>query len=112
MQNTSEVVLVLTTFPDQATATNMATDLLANKLAACVNVISGITSHYHWAGKLETSQEFQLIIKTAKDLIPDLERQITKNHPYECPEILVLPISQGSTQYLEWMMSSLKPECQ
>jgi len=78
--------------------------LLVDKhLAACVQVIGPITSTYRWKGKVETAREWLCLAKTRKSLYARVESTIRRNHPYEVPEILALPVSAGSTSYLAWL---------
>ena len=94
---------VLTTVPTIFKARQLAGLLISQKSAACVQILPGIESHYHWKGKKETSKEVLLIIKTSASLYKALEKAILKYHPYEVPEIVCLPITQGSKSYLDWI---------
>lgn len=95
--------VIFCTCPDKNSATSIAHKLVKDKVAACVNIIPGIESVYTWQNKLETSQEYLLLIKTTKNAFIKLEAIIKKEHPYECPEIISLPIQQGSSTYLQWL---------
>ena len=75
------------------------------KLAACVNVLPGVTSIYSWKGKVEEDSEVLMIIKTRKELLPALTREIKAKHPYEVPEVLALPAIGGSDSYLRWVIA-------
>ena len=99
----SDILLVLCTCPDRRTALDLATPLVEQGLAACVNIGSPITSVYRWQGSIERDQEYQLFIKTTAARYPDLERAIRAQHPYELPEIIAVPIEQGLTGYLQWV---------
>jgi periplasmic divalent cation tolerance protein len=77
--------------------------LVSGRLAACVQILSGLESHYCWRGKKETSREVLLIIKTRSSSYKRLEKVLLKNHPYEVPEIICLPITKGSKSYLNWI---------
>jgi len=81
----------------------MAGLLVSKRLAACVQILPGLESHYRWKGKQEASKEVLLIIKTRTSLYKPLEKAILKHHPYEVPEILCLPITRGSKSYLNWI---------
>jgi len=94
---------VLSTVPDIKKARQLAGLLVSRRLAACVQVLPGLESHYRWRGKKETSREVLLLIKTRASLYKKLETAILKNHPYEVPEILCLPITRGSKPYLDWV---------
>ena len=69
------------------------------RLAACVNVLPGVRSFYHWKGEIESSQEFLLLVKTSRDLFPALRTEIERLHPYELPEVIALPVVAGSDNY-------------
>lgn len=95
--------LVLCTCPDQDSAQTIAEHLIDQKLAACVNMLPGITSIYSWQGKRESAQELLLVIKTTKAVYGTLEKTITKLHPYELPEIIAVNIENGNAGYLNWI---------
>lgn len=95
--------LVLCTCPDQATAQNIAEQLVDKKLAACVNILPGVTSVYPWQGKRETTQEYLLLIKTTNEVYEMLEQTLTDLHPYELPEIIAVSVERGSAAYLGWI---------
>lgn len=100
-------IIALNTCPDEQTASNIASKLVENRLAACVNIIPAIKSVYRWQGKTEQDNEVLLIIKTRKDVFSRLETLIRENHPYELPEIVAVPIDTGLKEYLIWMDESL-----
>lgn len=95
--------LVLCTAPDADVAARLARGVVEAKLAACVNVIGGVRSYYVWKGELSDDSEVQLVIKTRKTHLAALEAHLFEHHPYEVPEILALPIAQGSRSYLAWL---------
>ena len=102
--------LVLCTCPDQATAQNIAEHLIDRQLAACVNILPGITSIYQWQGKRESSQEHMLLIKTTNAAYDILEQTLSDLHPYELPEIIAVPIARGSDAYLDWINQQVAPQ--
>ena len=105
-----EKVVVLVTCGSAGEADGIARALVGSRLAACVNVLeSGVRSVYHWKGKIENAREFLLLIKTARKLVPALRWQIEKLHSYELPEVIALPIVDGSPAYLAWLNECLKP---
>lgn len=75
--------------------------------AACVNVIDGIRSIYHWKGEIETDEEALLIVKTTAPRVPELEALLTEIHPYDVHELICLPIEAGSPGYLDWIAESV-----
>ena len=99
----SEFCLVLSTCPNQESAESIAMKLVENKLAACVNIVPGLTSVYEWQGKIETSQEHLLIVKTKSAAFQAVETAILDRHPYELPEIIAVSITQGLAGYLHWI---------
>ena len=99
----NHVMLCLTTAPDAATAKSLAQGLLQAKLAACVSTLPGVESTYWWEGKLETSAEFLLLIKTTSAQVESLKSFISTHHPYDTPELLCLPIADGLEKYLNWV---------
>lgn len=95
--------VVLCTCPDEASAQMMAKSLAEEQLAACTNIIPNIHSFFYWEQSLDTAHECLLVIKTTMARYLDLEAKINAMHPYECPEIIALPIIQGAAGYLRWM---------
>ncbi len=106
--NKSRLQIVLCTCPDSETANNIATALVEEGLAACVNIQPSMTSVYRWKGKIETANESQLIIKSPVEHYADIEKRIVELHPYELPEIIVVPIVAGLEPYLAWLSSPEK----
>ena len=101
----TDCVLVLTTFPVDGAET-LAVALVEERLAACVNVLEPMRSIYRWKGRVETSVERQVIIKTAAAKVAALEVRVKELHPYDLPEFIVLGIDSGSHAYLAWLGES------
>ncbi len=99
--------LVLSTCPDRQSADAIASRLVEDGLAACVNIIPGLRSVYMWQGKVEHSNELLLLIKTRVHCYGRLEEVIRRRHPYELPEIVSVPIETGLTEYLSWIDASV-----
>ncbi|BCX80668.1 periplasmic divalent cation tolerance protein [Methylomarinovum caldicuralii] len=99
--------IVLCTCPDPDTATGLARRLVEARLAACVNVVPGLTSVYAWQGRIETDHEVLLLAKTRADRFEALADYLRRHHPYELPEIVAVPIEQGDSPYLQWIDSWL-----
>ncbi len=97
------LILVLTTLPERFAAEALARQLLEARLAACIHVGATLRSLYHWRGEIETAEETSLTIKTRATLYAPLEAAILARHPYELPEIIVVPISHGLPAYLQWI---------
>ncbi len=101
--------LVLTTIGNEQDAHDLAQQLVNQGLAACVNVLPRMRSYYKWKGKPEQGDEHQLVIKARAEQVETLIDTIAANHPYELPEILVVPIAGGLTAYLNWITESVYP---
>ena len=96
-------LLVLTNLPDAASARALAEHIVSARLAACVNILAPCRSLYRWQGKVEDAEEVPLLIKTSAERYPELEAAIRARHPYELPEIVAVPLSQGLPAYLDWI---------
>ena len=103
MKSAREFAAVLVTAPDLNTARRLAKSALAARLIACANLVPRIESHYWWRGKLEHGSEVLLILKTTRQSLGKLERLIVREHPYDTPEFIVLPLSAGTKRYLDWL---------
>jgi uncharacterized protein involved in tolerance to divalent cations len=99
--------LVLTTTGSSEEAQRIASALVEQRLAACVNIISGVESVYRWQGKIDVTRECLLVIKTTEAAFASLRDAIQKIHSYEVPEILSIPIESGSDAYLRWIDESV-----
>ncbi len=95
--------LILCTCPDGDSAARLARGLVTRHLAACVNLVPGLTSIYAWQGNIETDQEVLLLIKSRSDRFEAIQAFIRAHHPYELPEIVAVPIEEGSPGYLAWL---------
>jgi len=103
MKLATKFAIVLVTAPDLKIARALAKAALQAKLIACANLVPKIESHYWWQGKIESSAEVLLILKTRKAKLAALEKLILAQHPYDTPEFLVLPLVAGSEKYLDWL---------
>ena len=106
MSTDTGIQIVFCTAPDTDTGHRIATELVEYGLAACVNLIPGVESIYRWQGQLEKSSEVLLMIKTRSADYDDVERTISTLHPYELPEIIAVPLSNGLPGYLEWVRTA------
>lgn len=104
-----EPILVMTNFPDKKGAVALAEALIAQHLAACVNVLSPCTSIYHWQGKVESAEEIPVLIKTLQQHYDQVEQLIKMMHPYELPEVIMVPILNGLPAYLQWIANEIQP---
>ena len=103
------VIAVLTNLPDSDSAFNLARELVHLRLAACVNVLSPVTSFYRWEGAEEQATEIPLIIKTTEERYDALQAAIRERHPYSVPEVIAWPIERGLAAYLEWVARESTP---
>ena len=100
--------VVLVTAPNEKEARTIARKVVKKRLAACVNIVPGLTSIYRWEGKIEQDEEVLMLIKTTKKRLVKLEKTVKKLHSYEVPEFVVLKIESGSDDYLKWLRKSVK----
>jgi periplasmic divalent cation tolerance protein len=99
----SEVVAVLVSAPDAETARRIGRTLVEERLAACVNVVPGVSSIYRWRGAVEEASEVLMLVKTRAARADALAARVQALHPYELPEVVVLPVRGGSRAYLQWV---------
>src|SRR5580765_3611453 len=100
----SEIVIVLTTAPDDERAEAWARTLVEERLAACVNVHGPMTSFYRWKGVVERDAERQVVIKTTRERVAAVRERLRELHSYELPEFVVLTVADGSDEYLKWVI--------
>ncbi|MCS7306097.1 MAG: divalent-cation tolerance protein CutA [Thermoguttaceae bacterium] len=105
----SEYIQVLTSIDSAEKAAVIAQTLLEKRLAACVQILGPIQSHYWWQGQREQSQEWLCLAKTRQELYPAVESAIRAVHPYQTPEILATPILAGLAEYLAWLDQEVCP---
>ncbi|HSS04240.1 MAG TPA: divalent-cation tolerance protein CutA [Solirubrobacterales bacterium] len=103
----AEYLQVLTTAGSEEEAERIGAALVERRLAACVQVVGPIASHYRWQGKVERAREWICLAKTEASRYPDLEAAIRELHSYEEPEIVATPIVAGSSGYLDWIGENL-----
>jgi periplasmic divalent cation tolerance protein len=107
MNSTSKISLLLVTAPNSKVARQLARIALKARLIACANLVPKLESHYWWQGKIETSREVLMIMKTSRKHLRALEKLVVAKHPYDTPEFLALPLAGGSERYLNWIADSL-----
>ena len=103
----AEVVQVQVSVPSSRVGARLARALVESRLAACVQILGPIQSHYRWRGRIERAREWLLLIKTRGVLLDALEAELQRLHPYEVPEILAIPVQSAHAPYLDW----LRREC-
>jgi len=99
----TKVVAVLSTAPTPEVAERIGRTLVEERLAACANVVEGVTSIYRWKGEVERAQEVLMVLKTAEETVESLKLRLVELHPYEVPEVLVLDVAGGHVPYLDWV---------
>jgi periplasmic divalent cation tolerance protein len=102
-----EAIVILCTAPDEASAQELAAGVLGEKLAACATLLPGATSLYYWEGKLQQEYEVQMLFKSDRQHQQALLTYLKQHHPYQTPELLVLPVMAGDKDYLSWINASL-----
>ena len=105
----TDIVIVLTTAPDDERAEAWARTLVEERLAACVNVHGPMISFYRWKGIVERDAERQVVIKTTRERVTALRARLRELHSYELPEFVVLTVEDGSDEYLKWVVEQTRP---
>jgi periplasmic divalent cation tolerance protein len=96
--------VVLTTLPSREAALPIARTLVEERLAACGNILPGVTSIYRWKGKIETAGECLVLLKTRSERLEALAARLQHLHPYDVPELLAVPVDRGAPEYLQWVV--------
>ena len=104
----TDKIVVLNTCGSEAEAERLARLLVEQRLAACVNVIPGIRSYYRWKGVMESADECLLVVKSSRELFSALSAVLEREHSYEVPELVALPVVEGATNYLNWLLANLR----
>ncbi len=103
-----DVVVVMTNVPNLTVAKTVARYLVGQRMAACVNIQPGVKSYYHWEGVIRQANEVTLMVKTTRERFSEVESAIKALSPYELPEIVALPVTQGLPAYLEWVRAETR----
>ncbi|CAG8487323.1 9214_t:CDS:2 [Acaulospora morrowiae] len=107
-ENSVSARVVFVTCPNNTVAKKLSRGLVEGKLAACVNIVHGITSLYWWDNKIEETTEQMLLIKTEEKHVQEVTEYVIKNHGYEVPEVIAIKIDSGSKSYLDWIKDTTK----
>ncbi|MCX7794426.1 MAG: divalent-cation tolerance protein CutA [Thermodesulfovibrionales bacterium] len=99
----SEYIVIFITAPDEDISARIARALVEERLAGCINIVKDIRSIYFWQGKIEDEPEVLMVVKTKKKLFNKLKDKVKSIHPYTVPEIIAMPIVEGSEDYLKWL---------
>lgn len=109
MEPATDAIVCLMTCPDAETAARIARALVEEELAACVNIAPQVRSIYRWEGRVSLDMEALCLIKTTRAGFEALRARVVELHPYQVPEVIALPIVEGSAPYLEWLRGAVKP---
>jgi periplasmic divalent cation tolerance protein len=104
-----KILLALSTFPDPETAQRISNQLVTEKYAACANILPGVESIYRWKEKIESGNETLAFFKVSEDRQLTFQEKLRSLHPYEVPEIIFVPISNGLPEYLRWVTENCMP---
>ena len=107
---TDEVRVVLMTAPDMEVARELGRRLVEERLAACANIVPGLTSIFNWQGEVKDESEVLMVLKTTGSVVDALVERAASLHPYDVPEVLALPVVDGYRPYLEWVRSEVGVE--
>jgi periplasmic divalent cation tolerance protein len=99
----TEFIIVFITAPNEKEAAAISQTIVGERLAACINIIPSVRSIYRWQGRVEDEQEVLMVVKTKKSLFERLQERVKELHSYEVPEIIGLPLVEGSKEYLDWL---------
>jgi periplasmic divalent cation tolerance protein len=99
----AKILLALSTFPDAETARRISNQLVTEKFAACANILPAVESIYRWKENIESANETLTFFKLSKDRQSAFQEKLRSLHPYEIPEIILIPISNGLPEYLRWV---------
>jgi len=100
-------MVIFITSGSEEEAKRLGRILTEEKLAACVNIIPGVESLYWWKGKIESSKEWMLVVKTQAKMVKEVVKRVKEIHSYEVPEVIALPIVEGNRDYLQWISDAL-----
>ncbi len=104
----TDIILILVTASSEGEAEKIARTLVEERLAACVNFISPLRSIYRWEGKIQDDREWLLVVKTQATHFAAVETRVKALHSYQVPEVIALPVVDGSERYLEWVRGETK----
>ncbi|MEO0072017.1 MAG: divalent-cation tolerance protein CutA [candidate division WOR-3 bacterium] len=100
-------IIIFTTYPNRASAQKAIKSLIENRLAACIQIIGPITSYFVWQRRAQQAKEYLVLIKSSLEKYREIETAITKNHPYDTPEIIAVPVNHGLNKYLKWLYETI-----
>ena len=103
----SPITMAIVTAPSLDVAERLVTAIVEERLAACGNIVPGVTSIYHWNGALQRDSEVLIIFKTTRAVLARLMARVEEIHPYDVPEVLALPVAAGLEAYTTWVAASV-----
>jgi periplasmic divalent cation tolerance protein len=103
-----EILVLLCTCPDSATAERIAHELVGASLVACVNVVPGLRSIFRWNGAVQSDEEVLMVLKTPAERLSEARERLVALHPYDVPEVVALPVVDGHHPYLQWVADSTR----
>jgi periplasmic divalent cation tolerance protein len=106
----TDCIVILITAPCEEDAVHMAREIVDTGLAGCVNIVSGVRSIYRWEGETQDNAEVLMLVKTRRDLFDTLMKRVKELHSYSVPEIIALPVLEGSGDYLGWLRGVTVPQ--
>ena len=110
VKSMNDYIIILVTAKNKEEAESISQLLVKERLIDCANIISPVTSFFRWVGNIERGEECLILMKSRKDLFAEVADHVKRLHSYEVPEVLALPIVEGSKAYLDWMGVALKPK--
>ena len=106
----NDYIVIFVTTKNKDEAEKISKLLVEEHLIACANIVSPVSSFFHWVGNIEKAEECLIVMKSRRDLFAEIEEHVKRLHSYEVPEVLAFPIVEGSKAYLDWMSNVLKPK--
>ena len=106
----SDYIIILVTTKNREEAEKISELLVKERLIACANIVSPVSSFFHWVGNIEKAEECLIVMKSRRDLFAEIVGHVKRLHSYEVPEVLAVPIVEASKAYLDWMSVVLKPK--
>ena len=110
VKSMNDYIIILVTTKDRQEAEKISQLLVQERLIACSNIVSPVTSFFHWVDNVERAEECLMVMKSRRDLFAQVAEHVRRVHSYEVPEVLAVPIVDGSKAYLDWMSVMLKPK--
>lgn len=104
----SKFVVIFSTAPSEREAAKIARALVLKRLIACMNIVPKVRSLYRWKGRIWDEKEVMMVMKSKSSLLPGIKKELKRIHPYECPELVSMPIYDGLPDYLDWICENTR----